>query len=109
MASPAAVSPAPVRTPISASLVLADVVSYGYAAAVVYATLAFDLAFQLWQGIIVMVLFVLLRAVAREIRRDLRRDAVREARRRARLIEQSPRRWSVEQRDGLGRRIDASA
>ena len=40
------------------SVVLADVISYGYAVAVVWGTLAFDLQFQLWQGVAIMVLFV---------------------------------------------------
>lgn len=98
-----------VYVPRSPSLWLADLISYGYAAAFIISTLAFDLAFTVWQGLAIMALFVLLRGVANEIRRDLRRDAVREARRLAALQERSPSRWSVEQRDGLGRALDASA
>lgn len=91
------------------SVVLADVISYGYAIGVVWATLAFDMQFQLWQGIAIMVLFVLLRGVAHELRKDARRAALREARRKAALRAQSPSRWTAEQRDGLGRRVDVGA
>lgn len=91
------------------SVVLADVISYGYAVAVVWGTLAFDLQFQLWQGVAIMVLFVLLRGIAHEIRKDARRTALKDARRTAALRAQSPDRWTVEQRDGLGRRVDVGA
>jgi hypothetical protein len=91
------------------SAVLADVVSYGYAALVMFATLQFDLAFTIWQGIAIMVLFVLLRAVAHEIRKEARRTVMREARAKAALRAESPSRWTVEQRDGLGRRVDLGA
>ncbi len=91
------------------SVILADVISYGFAAAVIWATLALDLQFALWQGIAVMVLFVLLRGVAHEIRKDARRTALRDARKRAALRAQSPSYWTVEQRDGLGRRVDIGA
>lgn len=107
-ASPAPAAPIKVSTN-TPSVVLADVISYGYAAVVVWATLHFDLAFQLWQGIAIMVLFVVLRGVAHELRKDARRTALREARRTAALRAQSPSRWTVEQRDGLGRRVDLGA
>ncbi len=104
-ASPAPAAPLKVSTN-TPSVVLADVVSYGYAVAVGWATLQFDLAFQIWQGVAVMVLFVVLRGVAHELRKDARRTALRDARPTAALRAQSPARWSVEQRDGLGRRVD---
>ncbi len=107
-ASPAPAAPIKVSTN-TPSVLLADVISYGYAALVILATLHFDLAFQLWQGIAIMVLFVVLRGVAHELRKDARRTALREARRKAALRAQSPSRWTVEQRDGLGRRIDLGA
>lgn len=91
------------------TVVLADVISYGYAFVIVLATLQFDLVFHLWQGIALMVLFVALRGVAHEIRKDARRQLLREARRHAAMRAQSPSRWSVEQRDGLGRRVDTGA
>lgn len=91
------------------TVVLADVISYGYAFAIVWATLQFDLAFAVWQGIALMVLFVALRGVAHELRKDARRQILREARRTAAVRAQSPSRWSVEQRDGMGRRVDRDA
>ncbi len=104
-ASPAPAAPLKVSTN-TPSVVLADVVSYGYAAVVVWATLQYDLAFQVWQGVAIMILFVVLRGVAHELRKDARRTALHDARRRAALRAQSPARWNVEQRDGLGRRVD---
>ncbi len=100
-------SPRP--TPTSPSVLLADVISYGYAAAVVLATLQFGLVFEPWQAVAVMILFVLLRGVAHELRKDARRVAVAQARRIAAMRAQSPSRWTVEQRDGLGRRVDTGA
>ncbi|MCW2924352.1 MAG: hypothetical protein JWM98_1756 [Thermoleophilia bacterium] len=101
---------APIRVSTNTpSVVLADVFSYGYAAVVILATLQFDLQFELWQGVAAMVLFLMLRGVAHELRKDARRAALREARRLTALRAQSPSRWSVEQRDGLGRRVDAGA
>lgn len=91
------------------STILADVISYGYAAVLIWATLQFDLQFQLWQGIAVMVLFVLLRGVAHEIRKDVRKAVLRDARRMAALRAEAPSRWTAEQRDGLGRRVDFGA
>lgn len=91
------------------SVVLADVISYGYALVICWATLHFDLVFEVWQGIALMVLFVALRGVAHELRKDARREVLRDARRRAALKAESPARWTVEQRDGLGRRVDAGA
>ncbi len=107
-ASPRPAAPIKVSTN-TPSVILADVISYGYAALVMWATLAYDLQFQLWQGIAIMVLFVVLRGVAHEVRKDARRTALREARRKAALRVQSPDRWTVEQRDGLGRRVDIGA
>ena len=106
--SPAPAAPLKVsaNTP---SVLVADVISYGYAAVVMWATLAYDLAFQLWQGVLIMVLFVVLRGVAHELRKDARRTALRAARRTAALRAKSPSRWTTEQRDGLGRRIDRGA
>ena len=104
-ASPAPAAPIKVSTN-TPSVVLADVLSYGYAAVVVWATLQFDLAFEIWQGVAIMILFVVLRGVAHELRKDARREALRTARRQAALRAQSPTRWSVEQKDGLGRRVD---
>ena len=106
--SPAPAAPLKVSTN-TPSVLLADVISYGYAAVVVWATLAYDLTFQVWQGVLIMVLFVVLRGVANELRKDARRSAMTEARRRAALRAQSPSRWNVEQRDGLGRRVDLGA
>jgi hypothetical protein len=91
------------------SVVLADVISYGYAAAIVFATLQLDLKFSVLEGIGIMVLFVVLRAVANEIRKDVRKQAIVTAKRHAALRAQSPSRWTVEQKDGLGRRIDLGA
>jgi len=93
----------------SPSIVLADVVSYGFAAVVILSTLQFDLQFAVWQGVVLAVLFLALRGVAHELRKDARREYMREARRLAALRAQSPARWSVEQRDGLGRRVDIGA
>lgn len=107
-ASPRPAAPIKVSTNTPA-VVLADVISYGYAAAIMWSTLAFDLAFQLWQGVALMILFLVLRGVAHEIRKDARRDALRDARRKAALRAGSPSRWTVEQRDGLGRRVDLGA
>ena len=115
MASSPAVAPAsrrsnaPVRISTMPSVLLADVISYGYAAVVVWATLQFDLQFTLPVGIGIMALFVVLRGVAHEIRKDARKAVLRDAKRLAALRAQSPSRWSVEQRDGLGRRIDLGA
>ena len=97
------------KHPSSPALVAADVVSYGYAAVVVWATMYFNLAFSWPEGIAIMVLFVLLRAVAHEIRRDLRRKRHDDWVRAAAEKERSPSRWSVDQREGRGRRVDASA
>jgi hypothetical protein len=91
------------------SVLLADFISFGYAAAVIWATLQFDLQFTLPTGIGIMVLFVVLRGVAHEIRKDARKTVLRDAKRLAALRAQSPSRWTVEQRDGLGRRIDIGA
>ena len=91
------------------TVLLADAISYGYAFAIVSATLQLDLAFELWKGIALMVLIVALRGVAHEIRKDVRRQVVRDARRAAAMRAQSPSRWTVEQRDGVGRRIDIGA
>ena len=100
---------APLRVGSQPSVVLADVISYGYALAIVLATLQFDLQFSIIQGIGLMVLFVVLRGVAHEIRKDARKQLLVEARRRAALRAQSLSRWTVEQRDGIGRRIDLGA
>jgi len=89
--------------------VLADFVSYGYAFVVIWSTLQFDMTFNVFQGIGVMIVFVALRAVAHEIRKDARRTALAEARRLSALRAQSPSRWTVEQRDGVGRRVDLGA
>jgi hypothetical protein len=94
------------NTPV---VLLADVISYGYAFAIVWATLQFDLMFEIWQGVALMVLFVALRGVAHEIRKDVRRQVMRDARRSAAMRAQSPSRWTVEQRDGVGRRVDIGA
>jgi hypothetical protein len=107
-ASPRPAAPLKISTS-TPSVVLADVISYGYGIAVVWATLAMDLQFQLWQGVAIMSLFVVLRGVAHELRKDARRAAMREARRRAHVRSQSPSLWTVEQRDGLGRRVDIGA
>ncbi len=107
-AFPAPAAPIKVSTS-TPSVVLADVISYGYAAVVVWATLQYDLMFQIWQGVVIMCLFVVLRGIAHELRKDARRTAMREARRVAALRAQSPARWTVEQRDGLGRRVDTGA
>ena len=104
-ASPAPAAPIKVST-TTPSVLLADVISYGYAAIVIWATLQFDLAFQVWQGVAIMVLFVVLRGVAHELRKDARRTALREARRHAAVRAQHPSRWTVEQKDGFGRRVD---
>lgn len=102
--------PAPIKVPGSSPLVLiADVVSYGYAFVVVLATLQLGLEFTMVQAVLIMCVFVALRGVAHEIRKDARRAAMRDARRLATLRSQSPARWSAEQRDGLGRRIDTGA
>lgn len=92
-----------------AGILLADVISYGYAVVVALTTLALDLQFELWQGVLIACLFVALRGVARELRRDARRAVLSEARRHAAARARSPRSWSVEQRDGLGRRVDSGA
>lgn len=107
-ASPRPTAPIKVSTN-TPTVVLADVISYGYAFAVIWGTLAFDLHFQLWQGIAIMCLFVALRGVARELRKDARKSAIRDARRRAAIRAGSPSRWTVEQRDGIGRRVDVGA
>jgi hypothetical protein len=91
------------------TVLLADAISYGYAFVIVWATLQFDLMFQVWQGVALMVLFVALRGVAHEIRKDVRRQVMRDARRAAAMRAESPARWSVEQRDGVGRRVDIGA
>ena len=91
------------------SVLLADVISYGYAFVIVWATLQYDLMFEVWQGIALMVLFVALRGVAHEMRKDARRAVLRDARRMAALKAEAPSRWTVEQRDGLGRRVDTGA
>jgi hypothetical protein len=93
-ASPAPAAPIKVTTN-TPSVLLADVVSYGYAVVVVWATLQYDLAFQIWQGVAIMCLFVVLRGVAHELRKDARRSALRDARRHAALRAQSPSRWTV--------------
>lgn len=108
MASPRPAAPIKVST-TTPSVLLADVISYGYAVAVMWGTLAFDLQFQLWQGVVIMSLFVALRGVAHELRKDARKAAMRSARRTAALRAESPSRWNVEQRDGLGRCIDLGA
>lgn len=94
------------NTPV---VILADVISYGYAFVIVWATLQFDLLFELWQGVALMVLFVALRGVAHEMRKDARRQVLRDARRAAAMRAESPARWTVEQRDGVGRRVDLGA
>ncbi|MCW2927109.1 MAG: hypothetical protein JWM86_1077 [Thermoleophilia bacterium] len=110
MATSPARPAAPIRTSTTTpSVLLADVISYGYAAAVMWATLAFDLNFQVWQGVAVMVMFVLLRAIASELRKDARREVLRAARVNAAQRAASPARWTVEQRDGVGRRVDLGA
>ena len=104
---------APIKAPrVSTNtplVLLADAISYGYAFVIVWATLQFDLMFEVWQGVALMILFVALRGVAHEIRKDVRRQVLRDARRRAALKAESPSRWTVEQRDGLGRRVDLGA
>ena len=107
MASSPARPAAPIKVSTTTpSVLLADVISYGYALVVVIATLQMDLAFEIWQGVAIMVLFVVLRGIAHELRKDARRTIMREARRTAALRAQSPALWSTEQRDGLGRRVD---
>lgn len=97
------------RVPATPLGVLADIVSFGYAIVVVVATLQFNLAFSVLQGLLVMVMFVALRAVAWEVRKDARKQFIQQARRTASLRAESPKRWTVEQRDGVGRRVDVGA
>jgi hypothetical protein len=98
-----------VRVPATPLGVIADLVSFGYALVVVVATLQFDLTFTVLQAVLIMVLFVVLRAVAHEIKRDARRTFLAKERRSAELRAASPARWTVEQRDGVGRYVDLGA
>jgi hypothetical protein len=107
--APSARPTARLRVPATPLGVLADIVSFGYAGVVVLATLQFDLQFTVLQGVLIMVMFVALRGVAAEVRKHARRDYIAQARRTAQLRAQSPSRWSVEQKDGLGRRVDLGA
>lgn len=106
---PAAPINAPRVSTNTPSVLLADVVSYGYAVVIMWATLQYSLVFEVWQGVALMVLFVCLRGVAHEMRKDARREVLRDARRMAALRASAPSRWTVEQRDGIGRRVDTGA
>ena len=97
------------RSASASTAFVADVVSFGYVLAAVVATIAFDIQFSVVQVLVVIALFGALRWVAHEIRSEADGAKLDDARRRAALRAQSPSRWSVEQRDGLGRRVDTGA
>lgn len=97
------------RSTASSTALVADVVSFGYVLAAVVATIAFDIQFSVIQVLVIIALFGALRWVAHEIRSEADSAKLDDARRRAALRAQSPSRWSVEQRDGLGRRVDTGA
>lgn len=97
------------RLDAAPSVVLANAISYGYAVIVVLAVVQLHVHVTLITAAALVALFVVLRVVARQVRSDARAHIVHEAARRAALRAQSPSRWTVEQRDGLGRRIDAGA
>lgn len=100
----------PSREPLTSPLLVAvDVMAYAYALVVVLATLHYDLAFAPWQAVAVVAVFLVMRVLARDLRRECHQEAVRVARSRARVAAASPARWSVEQRDGHGRRLDSRA
>ena len=97
------------RSTTATTALVADVVSFGYVLAAVVATVAFDIQFSVVQVLMIVALFGGLRFVAHEIRGEADRSRVADARRLAALRAQSPKRWSVEQRDGIGRRVDTGA
>jgi hypothetical protein len=97
------------RTPAAGAALLADVVSFTFVLTAIVAVAAFNVDLGVVQVLAVMALFGGLRYVAHELRTDADRAAVAHARRLAALRAQSPSRWTVEQRDGLGRRVDSGA
>lgn len=97
------------RSPGATTAFVADVVSFGYVLAAVVATIAFDIQFSVVEVLVIVALFGGLRYVAHEIRSEADEARLDAARTRATLRARSPKRWTVEQRDGLGRRVDTGA
>lgn len=97
------------RTPLASAAFVADVVSFGYVLTAIVVTVALEVDFSLIQALAVIGLFVGLRYVAHEIRTSADAAQLADGRRIAELRAASPLRWSVEQRDGLGRRVDLDA
>lgn len=101
-------APTKVAVPTPGIAIVADVISYGYAALIVFSTLQFGLTFSIPAGVLLVVLYICLRGLAREIRRDAIRAAKRQARAEwVRRATDGP--FNEEQRDGAGRLIDARA
>lgn len=88
---------------------LADVISFAYAAIVLVAVLHFKIELRVIEAVAVFSIFVLLRWIAHELRSDANRLFLDVERQKAAQKAQHPRFWSVEQRDGYGRRVDAGA
>lgn len=87
---------------------IADVFSYGYALAGLLAAAVLVVP-TVFQAIAMIAIFLLMRIAASTIRDDERARELDRARRLAELRASSPRRWTVEQRDGIGRRVDIGA
>lgn len=92
---------------MASAALLADVVSFGFVLTAIVAVAAFDMQFGVVQVLAIMALFGGLRYIAHELRADADRAMLADARRLTALRAQSPRRWTTEQRDGLGRRFDS--
>lgn len=95
------------RQPLASAALLADVLSFGFVLTAIVAATAFDVRFGLVQVLAIMAIFGGLRYVAHELRADADRAMLADARRVTAMRAQSPRRWTTEQRDGLGRRFDS--
>lgn len=63
-------------------VVVADLVSWGFAATVLLLAFATEMTLALWQGVVLAAMFLLMRAIAREIRAEHARLVFHENRRR---------------------------
>jgi hypothetical protein len=61
-------------------VIFAELISWGFAAAVIAFALTSDIALEVWQGAMLSGLFLLMRYVTREIRREHVRQAAHERR-----------------------------
>lgn len=90
-------------------ILLADVFSFGFILAAVVAAVGFDISFSVLQALSIVAIFGGMRFVAHDLQRSEDKKTLLQAQAISDLRKRSPARWSAEQRDGLGRRVDTGA